>query len=177
MKAHRSIFGMALLVIASALLLLSIIMCWTMRDGMGPDSVESHGMTAVLRFLKEVWLLVVLILPIVALGAWMVRKPKPSIPSSGNYLPEGKGDWRLTNQEAYLKGATLRLRRFSVRAGQPDWDHDHCEFCWTKIAEKNRKQPGDDLRTEAYATEDGCRWVCPQCFFDFKERFQWKVIT
>ena len=91
--------------------------------------------------------------------------------------PALKSAWRLTNQEQYLKGATLRMSRFKVRSGQPDWDHEHCEFCWVKIVEEKRKDDGDDLLVEAYATEDGYRWVCPKCFSDFREMFQWKVAT
>ncbi len=91
--------------------------------------------------------------------------------------PDLKSDWRLTNQEKYLKGVALRMSRFKVRAGRPDWDHEHCEFCWAKIVEEKRKQAGDDLLIEAYATEDGARWVCPQCFSDFRGMFQWTVVS
>ena len=87
-----------------------------------------------------------------------------------------KSDWRLTNQEQYLKDVSLRMSRFKVRAGQPDWDHEHCEFCWAKIVEEKWKKEGDDLLVEAYATENGHRWVCPKCFGDFRELFQWKVV-
>jgi len=91
--------------------------------------------------------------------------------------PDPKSDWRLTNQEQYLKDVSLRMSRFTVRAGQPEWDHEHCEFCWAKIVEEKRKTDGDDLLIEAYATEDGRRWVCPQCFSDFREMFQWTVVS
>jgi hypothetical protein len=91
--------------------------------------------------------------------------------------PNIKSDWRLTNQEKYLRGVALRLARFTVPAGRPDWDHEHCEFCWAKIVEEQRKREGNDLLIEAYATEDRHHWVCPQCFEDFREMFQWRVVT
>jgi hypothetical protein len=40
-------------------------------------------------------------------------------------------DWRLRSQEDYLQGATLVHKRY--KAWSEDWEHDHCEFCWTKF--------------------------------------------
>jgi len=40
-------------------------------------------------------------------------------------------DWRLRGQEDYLRGATLVRKRY--KAWSEDWEHDHCEFCWTKF--------------------------------------------
>lgn len=40
-------------------------------------------------------------------------------------------DWRLTNQENYLKGQPLRYSRWVSRGS--GWDHDHCAFCWAKF--------------------------------------------
>jgi hypothetical protein len=78
-------------------------------------------------------------------------------------------DWRLTFQEEYLKDATLRWAEY--KAPRPDWDHDHCEFCWDKFM-----QGRTDTLTEGYATTDGRRWVCKQCFEDFKQEFGFKVV-
>jgi len=91
--------------------------------------------------------------------------------------PNLESDWRLTNQENYLKSATLRLSRFEMRPGKPEWDHEHCDFCWAKIVEEKHKREGDDLLIEAYTTEDRHHWVCPKCFEDFREMFQWHVVT
>jgi hypothetical protein len=79
------------------------------------------------------------------------------------------GDWRLTNQETYLKGRTLEHRAY--KAPRPDWDHDHCEFCWAKFS----TDPGIAERlTEGYATDDE-RWICESCFADFVATFDWVV--
>jgi hypothetical protein len=29
---------------------------------------------------------------------------------------------------------------------------------------------------EGYATEDNYRWICEECFEDFKDLFDWKVM-
>jgi len=83
-------------------------------------------------------------------------------------MPEGDiSDWRLQGQEEYLAGAVLTKKAY--QAPRPDWDHDHCSFCWTKFSEMP-----DDLRI-GYATQDDYYWVCERCFIDFRERFQWIV--
>ena len=80
-----------------------------------------------------------------------------------------KDDWRLTNQEEYLKGVTLQWKTYSKY--RPGWEHDHCEFCFAKFME-----PGEeDTLHEGYATEDNDHWVCEKCFEDFKDMFKWKV--
>lgn len=78
-------------------------------------------------------------------------------------------DWRLTGQESWLQGATLRWRRWS--SSRPDWDHDHCEFCWETFAEAGVPRS----LAEGFATEDGIHWICATCFADFRERFGWSL--
>jgi phage terminase large subunit-like protein len=78
-------------------------------------------------------------------------------------------DWRLTNQEQYLKGSTLRFGAY--RQPRADWDHDHCAFCWAKFMEP----PAADTLREGYSTLDERTWICPRCFEDFKAMFAWRV--
>ena len=76
-------------------------------------------------------------------------------------------DWRLDGMERHfadLHGRTLLLVEFEP---SENWDHEHCAFCWEKLA-------GPGVRW--YLTEDGRDWICPVCFEDFKERFGWKVL-
>lgn len=76
-------------------------------------------------------------------------------------------DWRRQGQEKYLKGIELTRKKYTkYRDG---WDHDHCEFCGAKFMESG----GPDILTEGYASEDNYRWVCKQCFEDFREEFGW----
>lgn len=79
-------------------------------------------------------------------------------------------DWRLTGQEKYLKGVTLYRKRYV--APRPDWDHDHCEFCWAKFMVEDYP----DVFHEGYSTLDEYRWICKGCFDDFKEMFEWRVV-
>ncbi|MFN8037186.1 MAG: hypothetical protein U0V73_14760 [Acidimicrobiia bacterium] len=86
-------------------------------------------------------------------------------------MPAGDDDWRLTNQEAYLRGRRLR---WSTYVGpRPDWDHDHCEFCWAKFAAAD---VDDEVMGEGYVNDDDERhWICSECFEDFHDRFGWIV--
>ena len=80
-----------------------------------------------------------------------------------------ENDWRLQGQENYLTGLTFELKKYKKYS--PNWDHDHCEFCWKEFSEEK----SEDVLNEGYATEDNYRWICPACFLDFKEMFDWKV--
>lgn len=76
-----------------------------------------------------------------------------------------ENDWRLTNQMNYLfQKALIKEQYKPFRKG---WEHDHCEFCGTRI---------DASLPFAYATEDNYYWICEKCYCDFKEMFQWKII-
>jgi hypothetical protein len=76
-------------------------------------------------------------------------------------------DWRLLDQEKYLRGVGLAKKLY--RPYRAEWDHDHCEFCGAKFSAR----PGD-LHV-GYTTDDGYRWICEPCFNDFNSMFQWKV--
>jgi protein-arginine kinase activator protein McsA len=76
-----------------------------------------------------------------------------------------KNEWRLTNQESYLLGKKLSLKKFVPKST----DHVHCEFCWKKIMDNHRKE----VHREAYTTQDEHHWVCKNCYFDFKDMFKW----
>ena len=80
-------------------------------------------------------------------------------------------DWRLQGQEPYLQGATLHKAPYSP-ASQSN-DHDHCESCQGKFTVHGN----DDSLSEGYCTPDGGRWVCPTCFDDFHERFNFQVVS
>jgi hypothetical protein len=97
-----------------------------------------------------------------------------------------QSDWRLTNQESYLKGASLIRKPY--RAYSEEWEHDHCEFCWAKFmdpayTDEHRAfiEQHPEVLTEGYATTDehpkgaDYHWICPACFDDFVEAFGWRV--
>ena len=78
-------------------------------------------------------------------------------------------DWRLNNQAQYLTGAVLVWNRYAP--ANPDNDHDHCEFCWTKFM----REGVHETLAEGYSTPDRYRWICEPCFADFQARFGWQV--
>jgi hypothetical protein len=99
---------------------------------------------------------------------------------------------RLTAAEALkrrpqLVEAQLVWRKYS--APSPDWDHDHCTLCWTKIMET----ASDDVLDAAYTDDkpspapsphiDGYQsspagtrtWVCPICARAYRDVFNWRT--
>ena len=80
-----------------------------------------------------------------------------------NYM----GDWRLTNQEKYIKEAQLIYSKYTINSKS---DHAHCEFCWDKFGEE------DNTLHFGYCTLDKYRWICEQCYNDFKDQFRWIVV-
>jgi hypothetical protein len=82
-------------------------------------------------------------------------------------------DWRLTNQADYLTGVELRRQTYRRPPHNPDWDHDHCSFCWAKFAVEDRPE----VLHEGYCTLDEYNWVCTGCFADFREMFGWREVT
>ncbi len=82
------------------------------------------------------------------------------------------GDSRLRGQENYLAGAKLVRRPYRRYAANPNWDHDHCAFCWAKFMVEDCP----DVLHEGYATLDDYHWICEGCFQDFREQFRWTVV-
>ena len=78
-------------------------------------------------------------------------------------------DWRRQGQEQYLAGVKLVFKNYFLRS--PEWDHDHCEFCWVKFSLYD-----GDLK-KGYSTEDGYYWICEECFNDFRGEFNWFLST
>ena len=81
-------------------------------------------------------------------------------------------DWRLQGQDRYLTRARLVFRPYRRHGESPDWDHDHCEFCFAKFMVEDTP----DVLHEGYCTPDERRWICPTCFRDFREQFMWELV-
>ena len=58
-KTLWSALGWSLIVLATALGLLATYWCWILRDGLGPDAVESTGYAAVVAAATGGWHLLV----------------------------------------------------------------------------------------------------------------------
>lgn len=82
---------------------------------------------------------------------------------------EDGDDWRLRGQESNLLCA--ELERTSYSPPNPEWDHDHCEFCWTKFMDAD----APNVLRVGYKTVTAAEWICDSCFADFKSRFKWVV--
>ena len=76
-----------------------------------------------------------------------------------------KNDWRLMNQMEYLH--RRNLLHVSYEPYREGWDHDHCEFCAVTMTTETK---------EAYCTEDKYHWICPSCYEDFREMFEWSIL-
>jgi hypothetical protein len=79
-------------------------------------------------------------------------------------------DWRRTGQERFLARAKLVFRPW--RESRAGWDHDHCEFCFAKLMTAGNP----NTLSAGYCTPDEYRWICPKCFDDFKEEFDFQLI-
>lgn len=77
-------------------------------------------------------------------------------------------DWRLTNQKVYLDNKVLIRRKYANKVTENQ--HDHCEFCLGTF--------GYDINSdeESYCTEDEYRWICSECYNDFKNIFNWNIL-
>lgn len=87
-------------------------------------------------------------------------------------MPISPDDWRLMGQEKFLKGVRLVKQAYRRYPLNPEWDHDHCEFCGAKFMVEDYP----DVLHEGFSTENDYYWVCEKCFFDFKEYFAWEVL-
>ena len=99
-------------------------------------------------------------------------------------------DWRLRNQEAFLKG--VRLVWQSYLPANTSNDHDHCEFCLKEFMYPGSREDlassiasHPEIMTEGYAVQGGTTahgieddywWICPDCVHDFRDRFRWIVL-
>jgi hypothetical protein len=88
-------------------------------------------------------------------------------------MPVPADDWRRTSPGA-AHGTRFIWRDYT--APGPDWDHDHCLFCWATFVprtDEGKEWLGQDHHTiyfDGYATiephEHGFGWVCQRCFND-----------
>ena len=102
-----------------------------------------------------------------------------------NAVPE-QTDWRLRNQDRYLRGATLERKHY--RAWGKTWEHDHCDFCFAEFTEMPDARQEHQTSNVGFAVQgvspaniDGGKgndyfWVCSKCAYDFKDMFEWQII-
>lgn len=74
-----------------------------------------------------------------------------------------------TDLEAWPK--RVKLYPIGYKTYRKARDHGHCNFCMSKFSVLIL-----DCLTEGWATEDDYRWICKDCFEDFKDYFKWQVV-
>ena len=84
---------------------------------------------------------------------------------------EQKDDWRLRGQEEYLQNIPLYFLEYSPRS--ETWEHEHCEFCWAKFGLESENLHEGYCTTPTNTHKS--LWICPKCFADFQETFQWNI--
>ena len=75
--------------------------------------------------------------------------------------------WRLQGQEKILGNKQLikvDIYSFKNKMQKKDAFHEHCEFCWDKVEENQDEK--------WYCSLDNYRWICRNCYNDFKEKFK-----
>jgi hypothetical protein len=92
-------------------------------------------------------------------------------------------------QESYLRGAALTWKNY--RALSPEWEHEHCEFCFHKFldphysplhAQALSQEPENHssagyTNVEAPEVPAGKWWICETCFEHFRDEFGWSVVA
>lgn len=71
-----------------------------------------------------------------------------------------------------MEGVELAWREYRRYPPNPDWDHDHCEFCWATFMVEDLP----DVLHAGYCALDEYRWNSQQWFESFRERFGWRVV-
>ena len=92
---------------------------------------------------------------------------KPWLPAPGQWKGTWRDDWRIMGQEGYLLDKELLYIQFDRSICIEDYDQ--CEFCWKCFDEDK------DQIQYAYFEPIGKKWICQDCFNDFKEYFHWTV--
>ena len=83
-----------------------------------------------------------------------------------------KNDWRLRGQEEYLQNKTFQYKQFMNFTNK--CSHAHCEFCWHKFMEN--PEGIADCSRQGYCSMDGSYWICEECFKDFQDELNLKVV-
>lgn len=82
-------------------------------------------------------------------------------------LEEFKNDWRNMGQLEYMFGKKIK----HIDDIYQIQDHAHCRFCWDKISALP-----DALHDGYYTVNTKYRyWICPECYEDLKDIFQWSL--
>ncbi len=94
------------------------------------------------------------------------------------------GELTIENQEKklyfhvsrYLKKLAWALVRYEPELNH---DHEHCTFCWRKIATAGYDDPQSIQSAYLHRAADEygfhTSWVCPACFEQLRKTFKWRI--
>jgi hypothetical protein len=71
-NSYRTFSGFLLILIAVVFIIYSVVVSWVLRDGLGPDAIDSHSLIAVQRFLSGLAPMLLIASPIGAIGLWLI---------------------------------------------------------------------------------------------------------
>lgn len=83
-------------------------------------------------------------------------------------IEQFENDWRNMGQLDYLKNEKVAYLKYMAKN---PFDHEHCIFCYDTISVHD-----NDLHY-AYNTQNNRYWICEKCFNDFKDIFNWKIVS
>jgi hypothetical protein len=86
---------------------------------------------------------------------------------------ESQHDEWLANAVANLRSKNFRWSRYTQPS--PEWDHDHCEFCFQRFAEPRANY--NDSVEFGFTTPDRFNWVCRECVDKYKDQFGWIIVA
>lgn len=92
-------------------------------------------------------------------------------------MTEQEREW---NDAEWLRGAEWHLVAF--RKPRLNWDHEHCKFCFQKIAEVSLGDPKAiqvAYRWSEHPHENANReeWLCPNCFREYQKEYGWSEVV
>ncbi len=70
-SSYRIFSGFLLILISVVFIFFSVLVSWVLRDGLGSDAIDSHGLIAVQRFLKGFGPMLLIASPIGTMGLWL----------------------------------------------------------------------------------------------------------
>jgi hypothetical protein len=69
--SYRTFSGFLLILISVVFIIYSVIVSWVLRDGLGPDAIDSSGLAAFQQFLRGVGPMLIIAIPIGLTGLWL----------------------------------------------------------------------------------------------------------
>jgi hypothetical protein len=69
--SYRNFLGFSLILIVVVFLGYAVFVSWILRDGLGPDAIDSNGLVAFQRFFKSFGPMLLIVSPIGVTGLWL----------------------------------------------------------------------------------------------------------